>query len=89
MSARAPLVSVSELNRRVRELIEGEFDMLWVAGELSNAKLASSGHWYFCLKDTDAAVDCAMFKGRAQFLDFRPADGLNVEARARVTLCSL
>ena len=82
----APLLTVSELNRRVRELIEGEFDMLWIAGELSNVKLASSGHWYFSLKDADAAVDCAMFKGRAQFLEFRPADGIKVEARARVTL---
>ena len=82
----APLLSVSDLNRRVRELIEGEFDVLWVAGELSNVKFASSGHWYFCLKDPEAAVDCAMFRGRAQFLDFKPQDGMNVEARARVTL---
>ncbi|APV50106.1 exodeoxyribonuclease VII large subunit [Betaproteobacteria bacterium GR16-43] len=82
----APILGVSELNRRVRELLEGEFDTLWVAGELSNVKLATSGHWYFCLKDSEAAVDAAMFKGRAQFLDFRPVDGLKVEARARVTL---
>ena len=81
-----PLLSISELNRRVRELIESEFDMLWVAGELSNVKFASSGHWYFCLKDSEAAVDCAMFRGRAQFLDFKPQDGMKVEARARVTL---
>ncbi len=81
-----PPLSVSELNRRVRELFESEFDLLWVAGELSNVKLASSGHWYFCLKDAEAAVDCAMFRGRAQFLDFRPVEGMTVEARARVTL---
>jgi exodeoxyribonuclease VII large subunit len=82
----APLLSISELNRRVRELLEEEFDILWVAGELSNVKFASSGHWYFCLKDPEAAVDCAMFRGRAQFLDFKPQDGMKVEARARVTL---
>lgn len=82
----APTITVSELNRRARETLEQEFPELWVAGELSNVKFATSGHWYFCLKDAEAAVDCAMFRGRAQFLDFRPADGAKVEARARVTL---
>jgi exodeoxyribonuclease VII large subunit len=81
-----PPLTVSELNRRVREMLESEFDVLWIAGELSNVKLASSGHWYFCLKDAEAAVDAAMFQGRARFLDFKPADGMKVEARARVTL---
>ncbi len=82
----SPILSVSELNKRVRSLLENQFEMLWVAGELSNVKLASSGHWYFCLKDAAAAVDCAMFRTRAQFLDFRPENGQQVEVRARVTL---
>ena len=81
-----PVVPVSELNRRVRALLENQFETLWVSGEMSNVKLASSGHWYFCLKDTAAAVDCAMFHTRAQFLDFKPENGLQVEVRARVTL---
>jgi exodeoxyribonuclease VII large subunit len=82
----APVVTVTELNRRVRALLENQFETLWVAGELSNVKRAASGHWYFCLKDPGAEVDCAMFRTRAQFLDFKPADGLRVEVRARVTL---
>jgi exodeoxyribonuclease VII large subunit len=82
----APVVTVSELNRRVRVLLENQFETLWVAGELSNVKYASSGHWYFCLKDAGAAVDCALFRTRAQFLDFRPENGMQVEVRARVTL---
>jgi exodeoxyribonuclease VII large subunit len=82
----APVVSVSELNKRVRLLLENQFEMLWVSGELSNVKLASSGHWYFCLKDPAAQIECAMFRTRAQFLDFRPENGLQVEVRARVTL---
>ena len=81
-----PVVTVSDLNRRVRALLENQFEVLWVAGEMSNVKLASSGHWYFCLKDAGAAVDCAMFRTRAQFLDFRPENGQQVEVRARVTL---
>ena len=82
----APVVTVSELNRRVRALIENQFEILWVAGELSNVKKAPSGHWYFCLKDPGAQINCAMFRGRAQFLDFRPENGQQVEVRARVTL---
>lgn len=83
--APAPL-SVTELNRRVRVLLENQFETLWVTGELSNVKPAGSGHWYFCLKDEAASIDCAMYRSRAQFLDFRPENGLRVEVRGRVTL---
>ncbi len=82
----APVVSVSELNRKVRALLENQFETLWVGGELSGVKKAPSGHWYFCLKDPGAEIQCAMFRMRAQFLDFRPEDGMQVEVRARVTL---
>ena len=83
----APLViPVSELNRRVRTLLENHFETVWVSGELSNVKQAPSGHWYFCLKDPGAQVECAIFRKRAQFLDFRPENGQRVEVRARVTL---
>ena len=81
-----PVVTVSELNRRVRTVLENQFEVLWVAGELSNVKKAPSGHWYFCLKDPTAQIECAMFRTRAQFLDFRPENGQQVEVRARVTL---
>src|SRR3954462_2619736 len=82
----APAMSVTERNRQVRALLENRFETLWVAGELSGVKKAASGHWYFCLKDPGAQVECAMFRTRAQFLDFRPEDGMQVEVRARVTL---
>jgi exodeoxyribonuclease VII large subunit len=81
-----PPLTVSELNARVRTLLENQFETLWVAGELSGVKKASSGHWYFCLKDASAQIDCVMWLTRARFLDFRPEDGQKVEVRARVTL---
>jgi OB-fold nucleic acid binding domain len=81
----APL-TVTELNRRSRQILENQFGLVWVVGEISRATLASSGHWYFVLKDEGAAIDCAMFKGRAQYLDFKPENGLKVEVRARVTV---
>jgi exodeoxyribonuclease VII large subunit len=85
-AATPPVITVSELNRRVRTVLENQFEVLWVAGELSNVKKAPSGHWYFSLKDASAQIDCAMFRTRAQFLDFRPENGQQVEVRARVTL---
>ncbi|HSS29346.1 MAG TPA: exodeoxyribonuclease VII large subunit, partial [Usitatibacter sp.] len=54
-----PVLTVTELNRRVRSVLENQFETVWVAGELSNVKKAPSGHWYFCLKDREASVDCA------------------------------
>ena len=81
-----PVLSVTELNRRARVLLEGEFELLWVGGELSNVTLAASGHLYFTLKDPAAQVRCAMFRGRAQHLDWKPEAGERVEVRGRVTL---
>ncbi|HRE14746.1 MAG TPA: exodeoxyribonuclease VII large subunit, partial [Usitatibacteraceae bacterium] len=67
-------------------MLEDGLGLVWVGGEISRATLAASGHWYFTLKDAGAAVDCAMFRGRAQHLDFRPENGMKVEVRANVTL---
>ncbi|MFW2374629.1 MAG: exodeoxyribonuclease VII large subunit [Gammaproteobacteria bacterium] len=78
--------SVSELNFSVRSLLESEFPLLWVEGEISNLSQPSSGHMYFTLKDAKAQVSCAMFKGRNQFLRFRPENGQQVLVRARVSL---
>ena len=80
------VVTVSDLNRRARILLENQFETLWVGGELSGVKNAPSGHWYFCLKDSAAEVQCVMYRSRAQFLEFRPENGQQVEVRARVTL---
>jgi exodeoxyribonuclease VII large subunit len=57
-----------------------------VAGEISNFMRASSGHWYFTLKDEQSSVRCAFFRNRNQFLDWTPADGDKVEVRAQATL---
>jgi len=82
----SPVLSVSELLRSVRDTLERRFPLLWVRGELSNLKPATSGHWYFTLKDGAAQVDCVMFRSRAAALDWEPREGMRVEARALVTL---
>ena len=80
------ILSVSELLRSVRDTLERRFPLLWVRGELSNLSRAPSGHWYFTLKDGGAQVDCVMFRSRAAALGWEPREGMQVEARALVTL---
>ena len=81
----APL-SVSALNRLAREMLEQTLPLTWVTGEISNLTRAVSGHWYFSLKDTSAQVRCVMFRGRNQFIDWQPENGMQVEVRATPTL---
>ena len=79
-------ISVTELNRRARNLLEAKFELLWVAGELSNVTRAASGHYYFVLKDDEAQVRCVMFRNRAAALGFKPENGMQVEVRALPSL---
>ena len=80
------ILSVTELNRLAREVLEHTFPLFWVSGEVSNFTKAASGHWYFSLKDSTAQVKCVMFKGRNAYTDFVPREGDKIEARCTVTL---
>ncbi|TAL90557.1 MAG: exodeoxyribonuclease VII large subunit [Candidimonas sp.] len=80
------VLSVSELNRQVSELLAGNFSQVWVKGEISNFTQAASGHWYFTIKDERSAVRAVMFRGRTQSLGFVPKAGERFEFRSSVTL---
>lgn len=80
------ILSVTELNRLAREVLQASFPLFWLSGEISNFTRAASGHWYFSLKDNGAQVRCVMFKGRNSYVDFLPREGDKIEARATVTL---
>ncbi|MFN3883685.1 MAG: exodeoxyribonuclease VII large subunit [Rhodocyclaceae bacterium] len=80
------IVTVSELNRAARQIIEQNFPLLWVSGEVSNLTRAASGHLYFSLKDAQAQVRCVMFRSRAQLVPWRLENGQQVEVQALVTL---
>ncbi|HTM64565.1 MAG TPA: exodeoxyribonuclease VII large subunit [Gammaproteobacteria bacterium] len=80
------IYTVSEFNADVRDVLEDNFDQIWIEGEISNFVAAGSGHWYFSLKDADAQVRCAMFKGSQRKIGFTPKNGLHVLLRARVSL---
>lgn len=76
--------TVAELNARLRSLLELEFDDIWVAGEISGCKIASSGHCYFTLKDRDAQLRCVCFRANLRYLKFKPQDGVAVLARGHL-----
>lgn len=80
------VLTVSQLNEAVRDHLEGGFPLVRVEGELSNLARPASGHLYFSLKDANAQVRCALFRNRARLLGFRPDNGMQVLARARVSL---
>jgi exodeoxyribonuclease VII large subunit len=78
---------VGELTRAIKDLLSGSFPGVWVKGELSGFKGAHpSGHLYFTLKDANAQLGCAMFKGSAIRLGFAPKDGLEVEAFGEISV---
>ncbi|MEN3295681.1 MAG: exodeoxyribonuclease large subunit, partial [Burkholderiales bacterium] len=56
-------------------MLERNFPLAWISGEISNFTRAASGHWYFTLKDDAAQVRAVMFRGRAQFAGFMPREG--------------
>ncbi|HWZ76816.1 MAG TPA: exodeoxyribonuclease VII large subunit [Candidatus Sulfotelmatobacter sp.] len=77
---------VRDLVASVRTHIEREFSDAWVEGEISNFRAPESGHLYFTLKDGDSQIRVVMFRSSARLLRFRPADGLQVVVRGRVTI---
>jgi len=79
-----PVLTVSQLTAQIRVLIEDVFSDIYVVGEVSNAKLYPSGHWYFSLKDKDATLPCVLFKNSNQNIKFRIEDGLMLVARGKL-----
>jgi len=74
-----PVLSVSELNRKIKSLLELEFELVYVEGEISNYHYhQSSGHVYFDLKDERSKIRCAFFRSQQQGMDFKLEDGQKV-----------
>src|SRR5262245_34275423 len=77
-------LTVSELTDRIQGVLETEFFDVWVEGEISNLKLASSGHWYFSLKDDNAQIAAVVWRNDARLVRFKPRDGMKVLARGQL-----
>ncbi len=80
------ILTVSQLNRTVAEVLQGSFSPVWVAGEISNLSRPPSGHWYFTMKDATASVRAVMFRGAARTVRFAPREGDRIEVLARIGL---
>ncbi|MGA9389218.1 MAG: exodeoxyribonuclease VII large subunit [Candidatus Sulfotelmatobacter sp.] len=78
--------TVRGLVAAVRTHVEREYSDAWVEGEISNFRAPDSGHLYFTLKDGNAQIRVVMFRSAARLLRFRPADGMQVVVRGRVTI---
>lgn len=79
-----PVISVSELSRRIKDAIEGNFPFVWVQGEITNCSRAGSGHVYLSLKDDSAQIRAVIWRSTTARLKFEPRDGLAVVAAGPV-----
>jgi len=85
-SPAATAISVTELNRQVKNLLEGSIDRQWIEGEISNLARPASGHLYFTLKDRNSQIRCAYFRQRQRGPTIRIENGDQVLALGRVSL---
>ena len=80
------IISVGELNRSAKHLLENAFNNISVVGEISNMSRPSSGHIYFTLKDEDGAIGCAMWRSQASKLNFSPENGDKCILKGQVSI---
>lgn len=85
-TAAKTILTVSKLNRLARSVLEDKIGQIWLSAEISNFVAASSGHWYFTLKDDRAQVKGAMFKGANRKVLQKPKEGDKVLVRANISL---
>lgn len=79
-------MSVTQLLRRMKNLLEVQVGEVWVEGEISNLRKQGSGHWYFSLKDSGAQISCAMFGARKRVGSDALEDGAKVRVFAEATV---
>lgn len=78
--------SVTEINSFIKEMLEGTFPQITIEGEISNYRPNSTGHLYFTLKDTTNQISAVMFRGYANYLDFKVQDGMKVQCTGKLTV---
>jgi exodeoxyribonuclease VII large subunit len=77
---------VTELNKKIKHLLEEAYPFIWISGEISNFRTPSSGHAYFTLKDQQSQISAVMFRTQARSLQFKPEDGLSVIGLGRISV---
>jgi exodeoxyribonuclease VII large subunit len=76
--------TVAEVNSAIRALLDEHFQNIWISGEISGSKIASSGHCYFTLREREAQLSCVCYRSSFRYLRCKPQDGLHVLARGRI-----
>lgn len=84
--AEATVLTVEQLNVSIKSILENQFDLIWVQGEVSNFKAHTSGHYYFSLKDKRSQISAVMFRGYNSKLKFQIKDGMEVIVRGRISV---
>jgi len=79
-------MTVSELTRKIKSLLEDRFQFVWLSGEISNFRIPASGHFYFTVKDAHAQISAVMFRGQNRNLKFRPEDGMQISGMGRISV---
>lgn len=79
-------MTVSELTRKIKSLLEDRFQFVWLSGEISNFRIPASGHFYFTLKDAHAQISAVMFRGQNRNLKFMPEDGMQISGLGRISV---
>ncbi|MBR1903571.1 MAG: exodeoxyribonuclease VII large subunit, partial [Alphaproteobacteria bacterium] len=77
--------TVSEVSFAIKQLVENAFDHVRVKGEIFGAKRADSGHWYLSLKDENSVLAAVCWRGVANALNVKIADGIEVIATGKIT----
>lgn len=80
------LLTVSEITREIKQILEDGFSNVSIIGEISGFKAHVSGHWYFNLKDSNAVISCTMWKGMNSYVFFKPQDGMKVIVGGKITV---
>ncbi len=80
------ILTVSEITKQIKHVVEENFSSVKIIGEISNFKAHVSGHWYFTLKDGDAAINCTMWRGVNNYVFFTPQNGMKVIVTGRITV---
>jgi len=80
------ILTVSEITKQIKHVVEENFSSVKIIGEISNFKAHISGHWYFTLKDGDAAINCTMWRGVNNYVFFTPQNGMKVIVTGRITV---
>ena len=80
------IFSVTEINSLIKDMLEGSFPQLTIEGEISNYRPNSTGHLYFTLKDSANQISAVMFRGYANYLNFKIQDGMKVQCTGKLTV---